>query len=362
MKAAIRQCALKLGFDDCRFTSAAPPESAPFFVQWLDKNRQGAMDYLRRSAPQRIDPQKVLPGAKSIILLAVSYGTNASAAPRPAPAPALETISPSLVSREGIVARYARYTDYHVVMGQRLAALTRCVDRLGGSGIRSAWFVDTGPILERDLAQRGGLGFVGKHTGLISRRFGNWILLGEILTPLELEPDPPEINHCGSCARCLSACPTQAITAPFQLDARRCISYLTIENKGPIPAELRPAIGTRIFGCDDCLAVCPWNRFAREGRLLLRCARPDLHTPNLLELLTLDDIRFQQTYGGTPLARAKRRGLSRNVCVALGNLGNPTALPALERATADPEPLIVEHARWAMAEIQRQTRSHLTPR
>jgi epoxyqueuosine reductase len=252
--------------------------------------------------------------------------------------------------------------DYHTVMGQRLAALTRFVDRLGGGAIGSAWFVDAGPILERDLAQRGGLGFVGKHTGLISRRFGNWILLGEILTPFELEPDPAEINHCGSCARCLEACPTQAITAPFQLDARRCISCLTIENKGPIPAEFRPAIGPRIFGCDDCLAVCPWNRFAREGRLLQRWVRPDLHSPNLLELLALDDIRFKHTYGGTPLARAKRRGLLRNVCVALGNGGDPAALPALGRATADPEPLIAEHARWAMAEIQRRTRSHSTPR
>ena len=360
MKAPIRQCALKLGFDDCRFTSAAPPASAPFFVQWLDKNRQGSMNYLRRNAPQRIDPQKVLPGAKSIILLAVSYGTNPPAATRSTPAP--ETISPSLASRDGAVARYARYIDYHTVMGQRMAALTRFVDRLGDGAVRSAWFVDTGPILERDLAQRGGLGFVGKHTGLISRRFGNWILLGEILTSLELEPDPPEINHCGSCVRCLEACPTQAITAPFQLDARRCISYLTIENKGPIPAELRPAIGTRIFGCDDCLAVCPWNRFSREGRLLPRWARPDLHTPNLLELLTLDDIRFRQTYGGTPLARAKRRGLLRNICVALGNRGDPAALPALERATADPEPLIAEHARWAVDEIQRWTRSNSTPR
>jgi epoxyqueuosine reductase len=213
------------------------------------------------------------------------------------------------------------------------------------------WYVDTGPILERELAERSGIGFVGKHTNVISRQFGNWILLAEILTTLELEPDPPEKNRCGSCTRCLAACPTQAITAPFQLDARRCISYLTIELKGPIPEELRPAIGDRIFGCDDCLAVCPWNRFAQTGRLLRPHARPDLTEPALLELLQLDDAQFKRRFAGTPLLRSKRRGLLRNVCVALGNVGTAAVLPALARAAADPEPLIAEHARWAAAQI-----------
>jgi epoxyqueuosine reductase len=206
--------------------------------------------------------------------------------------------------------------------------------------------------LERDLAQRSGLGFIGKHTNLISRRLGNWIFLSEILTTVELEPDEPEKNRCGSCARCLAACPTNAITAPFQLDARRCISYLTIELKGSIPPELRPAIGNRIYGCDDCLAVCPWNRFAQQGRLMQAHVRPDLAASDLLVLLALDDAGFKQRFAQTPLIRAKRRGLRRNVCVALGNVGDASALPALEKAAADPEPLVAEHALWAIEQIR----------
>jgi epoxyqueuosine reductase len=183
---------------------------------------------------------------------------------------------------------------------------------------------------------------------------GNWIFLSEILTTLELEPDPPERNRCGSCARCISACPTQAITAPFELDARRCISYLTIELKGSIPVGLRPEIGNRIYGCDDCLAVCPWNRFAQEGALMKSHARPDLSTPELLELLSMDESQFKQRFAGTPLLRAKRRGLLRNVCVALGNIGDESALAALGRAASDPEPLIAEHACWAIEQIRQR--------
>ena len=211
--------------------------------------------------------------------------------------------------------------------------------------------MDTGPLLERDLAERAGLGFAGKHTNLISRRLGNWILLAEIITTLELEPDAPEQNHCGKCTRCITACPTNAITAPFELDARRCISYLTIELKGAIPVELRPAIGNRIFGCDDCLAVCPWNRFAREGRLMQSHARADLRQPDLIELLQLDQAGFKARFAGTPMLRTKRRGLLRNVCVALGNTGDASALPALAKAAQDAEPLIAEHAAWAMERI-----------
>ena len=181
---------------------------------------------------------------------------------------------------------------------------------------------------------------------------GNWILLAEILTTLELEPDRPEKNHCGNCTRCLTACPTRAITAPFQLDARLCISYLTIELKGPIPVELRPAIGNRIYGCDDCLAVCPWNRFACEGRMMKEHARSDLVAPDLVELLQLDEAGFKLRFAGTPVLRTKRRGLLRNVCVALGNVGDKSALPALGKAAGDAEPLIAEHARWAMEQIQ----------
>ena len=223
---------------------------------------------------------------------------------------------------------------------------------MAGRKVSSLWYVDTGPVLERDFAQRAGLGFVGKHTNLISRRLGNWIFLAEILTTLELEPDAPEANHCGKCTRCITACPTQAITAPFQLDARKCISYLTIELKGAIPVEFRKAVGNRIYGCDDCLATCPWNRFAREGNLMKNHARTELHSPDLIELLQLDEAGFKSRFAGSPILRTKRRGFLRNVCVALGNTGDVSALPALEKAAHDSEPLIAEHAHWAMEQIR----------
>jgi epoxyqueuosine reductase len=347
MNAAIRQRARELEFDDCRVTSAAPPASAAHFQRWLNQKNHAGMAWLERTAEQRADPQKVLPGAQSLIVLAASY--DLPEVPRAGPA---EGGCPS-----GVIARYAQFADYHDVLGARLRRLVEWVNQLGGPGTRSLWYVDTGPVLERDLAQRAGLGFVGKHTNLISRRLGNWIFLAEILTTLALEPDAPEKNHCGHCTRCLAACPTQAITAPFQLDARKCISYLTIELKGPIPVELRPALGSRIYGCDDCLAVCPWNKFARLGRLMQPHLRADLRQPDLLELLRLDAGGFKARFAGTPLLRTKRRGLLRNVCVALGNIGDASARPDLEQAAGDAEPLIAEHARWALEQIAARARS-----
>ena len=283
MKAAIRQRALELGFDDCRFTSAAPPAGAERFKNWLAQKKHGGMAYLERNAERRVDPQKVLPGVKSIIGLASSYHN-----------PEFKIQNSKL--KTGLVARYARFNDYHNVLGERLKALTNFIDSVADREVRSLWYVDTGPLLERDLAQRAGIGFVGKHTNLISRKLGNWIFLAEILTTLDLEPDAPEKNHCGKCSRCITACPTHAITAPFQLDARRCISYLTIELKGAIPVELRPAIGNRIYGCDDCLAVCPWNRFAREGSLMKSHARTGLNAPDLVELVAAGRYRLQITF------------------------------------------------------------------
>jgi epoxyqueuosine reductase len=369
MKAALRQRALELGFDDCRVTSASAPESASRFQQWLAEGRHGLMAWLARNAPKRVDPQQVLAGARSIITLAASYhGPGFCTAPDAADS-RLQTVkaldheaatqavvgnsqSPIANRQGGLIARYARYADYHDVLGERLKQLTQCANELGGAGTRSLWYVDTGPLLERDLAQRAGLGFIGKHTNLIGRRLGNWIFLSEIITTLELEPDTPEINRCGSCARCIASCPTAAITAPFQLDARRCISYLTIELHGSIPPELRPAIGNRIFGCDDCLEVCPWNRFARDGQLMKAHARPELGEPDLLELLSLDEAGFRHRFADTPMLRARRRGLLRNVCVALGNVGDERALPALQKAVEDTEPLVSEHARWAIGQIE----------
>ena len=338
MKDAIRQRAQELGFDDCRFTTVAPPASAEKFQYWLAQKQNGEMLWLERNAEKRVEPQQVLAGAKSVIVLATSYEISNLKFQIPNP-------------QSGVVASYARFADYHDILGERLKTLTQFVNELGGAETRSLWHVDTGPVLERDLAQRAGIGFVGKHTNLISRQLGNWIFLAEILTTLELEPDAPEKNHCGNCTRCLTACPTNAITAPFQLDARKCISYLTIELKGSIPVELRPAIGNRIYGCDDCLAACPWNGFAREGNLMKPHARQDLAAPDLIELLQLDDAGFKSRFAGTPMLRTKRRGVLRNVCVALGNVGDETALPFLEKAARDQEPLIAEHAHWAMGQI-----------
>ncbi len=349
LKERIQQRAAELGFDVCRCTSALAPASGPRLHDWLAQGRHGEMLYLARNADKRVDPQRVLPGARSILTLAVSYHEDQPPSPKQGTGAGEGAAGTGAV---GVVARYARRSDYHEVLAEPLRQLTGFLAELGGPDTRSLWYVDTGPLLERDLAQRAGLGFVGKHTNLISRRLGNWFLLAEILTTLELEPDGAEKNRCGSCARCLAACPTQAITAPFELDARRCISYLTIELKGSIPIEFRPRIGRRIFGCDDCLEVCPWNRFAATSRLMHASYRPDLAALDLLELLSLDDAAFKARFAGTPMLRAKRRGLLRNVCVALGNTGDSGALPALARAAMDPEPLIAEHARWAIEAIE----------
>jgi epoxyqueuosine reductase len=233
-------------------------------------------------------------------------------------------------------------------MAEKLKRLSEVIVEVGGATAKALWYVDTGPILERDLAQRAGIGFIGKHTNVISRRLGNWILLGEVLTNLELETDEPEGEYCGTCHRCIDACPTRAIVAPYQLDARLCISYLTIELKGSIPIELRPLIGDHLFGCDDCLDVCPWNRFAK-----LSPVREFQHRemPPLTEFLSWDEQKFREFFRGTPIFRVKRRGFLRNVCVVLGNIGDASALPALNQALTDPEPLVREHAQWAIGRI-----------
>lgn len=339
MKEAIRQHAFALGFDDCRFTTASPPATAAHLENWLNAGKHGTMTWLARNAGKRVEPQQVLPGAKSILSLAISYHQ-------------LKPERQQSVAATGKIARYACHADYHDVVAIKLKALADDLNLRSGSPTRSLWYIDTGPVLERDLAQRAGLGFIGKHTNLISRKFGNWFFLAEILTTLELPPDAPEKNRCGSCVRCLTACPTQAIAAPFQLDARLCISYLTIELKGAIPAELRSLIGDRIYGCDDCLAACPWNKFAQTGSLMSAHARPDLAASDLVELLSLDEAGFKAKFHNTPMLRTKRKGLLRNVCVALGNVGTAADLPALEAAAKDSEPLIADHAKWAVEQIK----------
>jgi epoxyqueuosine reductase len=354
MKTAIRQRALELGFDDCRFTTAAAPDSAGKFQDWLAEKNHGEMSWLERQSEKRIEPQRMLAEARSVICLAASYAQAVESRKLKVEGQTLVQDFSTLDPRPstGLVARYARFDDYHDVLAERLKSLTQFVNETGDASTRSLWYVDTGPILERDLAQRAGIGFVGKHTNLISRKLGNWIFLSEIITTLELEPDAPEKNHCGRCSRCIAACPTSAITAPFQLDARKCISYLTIELKGAIPVEFRAAIGNRIYGCDDCLAACPWNRFAHEGSLMKNHARTDLEQPDLIQLLQLDEVGFKTKFADSPILRTKRRGFLRNVCVALGNTADDSALPALEKSSRDIEPLIAEHARWAIEQIE----------
>lgn len=326
---AIKQQARALGFDLVGITTAAPPPHAGWFREWLDRQFHGEMYYLTRRADTRLDPANGWPGVKSVIVVGMNYHTRAGA---------------EAVSAGGKIARYAwGDRDYHDILGARLQRLAEFV---GGA---AQWYVDTGPILERDLAQRAGLGFIGKHTNLISRQLGNWLFLGVVLTTRELPADPPEQAYCGTCRRCLDACPTRAIVAPYQLDARRCISYLTIELKGSIPVDLRPLMGDRVFGCDDCLEVCPWNRFARQSPVQEFQRRP---RPALVEFLSWDERQFRDFFRGTPIFRIKRRGFLRNVCVALGNRGAATARPALERAALDAEPLVREHAAWALRQLE----------
>lgn len=345
MKERIRQRARELGFEACGFAAAQPPPTAPRFQEWLERGCQGEMEYLRRTAPRRMDPRRVLPGARTAIVLAAHY------------------LPPGAAGNSGPVARYARYDDYHEVLGRALDQLITWLDAwpapgepggaAPGSGAkRFAGYVDTGPVLERALAQEAGLGFIGKHTNLVLPQAGNWAFLAVILATLELPPDAPAKNRCGACARCLAACPTRAITAPYQLDARRCLAYWTIEAKGDIPEELRPALGDRVFGCDDCLAACPWNRFAAGSRMLKPFLRPELCAPDLAAWLRLDEAGFKTRFQGTPLERLKHRRFLRNACVVAGNLGLRGALPILEALSRQADPLVAGHAGWAVRRIE----------
>lgn len=299
------------------------------------------MNYLQRQEPARALPASVLAGARSVVAVALNYHL-----------PEAPLFSDDPRTPRGIVARYARYDDYHTLMWERLNALLAAIAKQF-TGVTGKAFCDTGPVTERDLAMRAGIGWIGKHTNLIERRMGNFFFLGAILVDLALDVDPPESTHCGTCSRCMPACPTGAIIAPYQLDARRCVSYLTIELKGSIPVELRPLIGNRIYGCDDCLAVCPWNRFAKAASDPGLRARTDVDAPELIPLLSLDDDRFRDRFRNSPIRRTKRRGFLRNVCVALGNIADAAALPALARvAESDGEPLVREHAAWAIERIE----------
>ena len=333
-EARIRAWAAELGFDACRIARATRATHASEFHGWLADGRHATMDWLARTPERRCDPRVVLADCQSIICLALNYFPGADA--------------PAAHFR---IARYAWNDDYHDLIGHRLRAFDARLQTLGGT---QKTYVDTGPVLERDFASDAGLGWNGKSTVQIHPRLGTWFFLAEILTTLDLQADPPSPDHCGKCTRCLTACPTQAITAPHQLDARRCLSYLTIENPGPIPLAFRRAVGNRIYGCDDCLDACPWNRFATVSREASFHARETVFSNRLTDFLALDDAGFRALFARSPVKRLKLPRFLRNVCVALGNTGTPDDLPALERAAADPDPLVAEHARWAITEIAKR--------
>jgi epoxyqueuosine reductase len=328
--------ARELGFDSCRVAACAPPPHATEFRNWLREGAAGEMHYMMRGEEKRSDPQKVLLGAKSIVVVALNYWQG-------------EQVRQSQDAATGRIARYAWGDDYHGVVKSKLDKIDNFLRQFAG---QQKCYVDTGPILERDHAAQAGIGWHGKSTMLIDPGLGTWFFLGQILTTLDLPPDDPQADRCGRCERCIKACPTGAITARHRLDARRCISYLTIELKGSIPLEFRPLIGNRIFGCDDCLDACPWNRFAQASRETAFSAGPSTTGISLRDYLRLNDSDFRALFRNSPIKRIKRRGFLRNVCVALGNVGDLSDLPALEHAAADSDPLVAEHAAWAIKQIQ----------
>jgi epoxyqueuosine reductase len=334
-EAQVKQWAAEAGFDDCRFAKAGTASHAKEFLDWIEHGKHGEMAWLERNPHRRCDPREVLPGCRTVICLALNYF------PGNDPFPENHTGGYR-------IARYAWNNDYHDLIEKKLKELDQKLQTLGGT---QKFYVDTGPVLERDFASDAGLGWNGKSTMQIHRRLGTWFFLADILTTLDLTPDAPIRDHCGSCTRCMTACPTQAITAPRQLDARRCVSYLTIEHKGPIPHEFRRAIGNRIYGCDDCLQACPWNRFASTSREASFHARESVFSMQMRDFLSLTDESFRALFAKSPIKRIKRPAFLRNVCVALGNTGTADDLPALRQAAQDPHPLVTEHALWAINEI-----------
>ena len=335
LKAELKRRAEALGFDAFAVTTPdAIPEAAPRLARALGDGHHGTMEWLADRAAWRGDPAALWPEARSVVMLAMNYG------PASDPRRALERPERAAISV------YAQGDDYHEVMKGRLK---QAAGALAATGHAAKIFVDTAPVMEKPLAQAAGLGWQGKHTNLVSRDFGSWLFLGAIFTTAELPVDAPAGDACGSCRACLDACPTDAFPAPYRLDARRCVSYLTIEHAGPIPHEHRAAIGNRIYGCDDCLAACPWNKFAREGREMRLAARPELVGPDLADLAALDDAGFRGLFAKSPVKRIGRNRFVRNVAIALGNSGTAAAAEALERLARDPSPLVRGAAVWGLA-------------
>ena len=337
LEEAIRGEAERLRFAACRFTSAdAADEAGRELRRWLELGHHGTMGWMESRADHRVSARALWPDARSAIALAMSY------------APASDPLALAEHPELGRISAYAHGGDYHKTVKKALKALARFIVEQAPSELKV--FVDTAPVMEKPLAQAAGVGWQGKHTNLVSREHGSWLFLGVILTSLELAPDEPAEagQHCGSCRRCLDACPTQAFAGPHQIDARRCISYLTIEHDGPIPEEFRAPMGNRVYGCDDCLAVCPWNRFAdaaAANRAFL--PRAELVAPRLADLLALDDASFREMFAGSPIKRIGRARMIRNCLVAAGNSGDAALLPSVERHLGDADPVIAEAAGWA---------------
>lgn len=323
----LREEAQSAGLDAVGVTAVPAELRAEYFLRWIAEGQHGDMDWLARDPGRRLDARRVLPEARSLIVVGLNYFQDPP-------------------QRRGVLARYALGKDYHKVLLARLKQLCRWLQAEGGL---QKPYVDTGPVLEKPLAALAGLGWQGKNTMVLNAEHGQWLFLGVILTTLDLAADAPASDRCGRCTRCIDVCPTRAITAPYQLDARRCISYLTIEHKGPIPETFRRAIGDRLYGCDDCLEVCPWNRWAQPSAVTAFAPRP---YPDLCAMLDWDSETFRAVMAGSPIRRLGLERWLRNVCVVLGNIGTAEDLPALERAAGRHGPLVTEHADWALAEIR----------
>ena len=342
---AIRAKAAELGFAACRFARADSADAAGIDLRsWLDDGRHGSMQWMEDRFHHRVRPQALWPEARSAIALGMSY------------APEHDPLALADHPDHGRISVYAQGVDYHKTVKKALKALGRWLSAEAGCDLKV--FVDTAPVLEKPLAQAAGLGWQGKHTNVVSREHGSWLFLGVILTSLELAPDEPAHagHHCGSCSRCLDACPTHAFDGPHRIDARRCISYLTIEHSGPIPDEFRKAIGNRIYGCDDCLAVCPWNRFAKSAATNQAfLPRDDLAAPKLADLLTLDDAAFREKFSGSPIKRIGRNRFIRNCLIAAGNSGDGRLVSSAQQHLDDPDPVVAEAAAWATAHLTRSS-------
>jgi epoxyqueuosine reductase len=338
LEARIRIAAAAAGFDAVGFARAdLPPTIRDRLMRFLALGQHGDMGWMETRAGERAHPQALWPEAKSVVMLGVNYGPDAD------PREALK------IKTNGVISAYAQNRDYHDVIKKRLKQVARGVAEETGAEVKV--FVDTAPVMEKPLAAQAGIGWQGKHTNLVSRDFGSWLFLGAVFTTIELAPDAPERDRCGSCRNCLDVCPTDAFPAPYQLDARRCISYLTIEHQGPIPREFRKAMGNRIYGCDDCLAVCPWNKFAERARESAFHARDDLRSPALRDLAALDDAGFRALFAGSPVKRTGRCRFVRNVLIAIGNSGDAGLADCAAAALDDDSPLVRGAAVWALAQL-----------